>query len=313
MNFFSSEPYLAAVAGAFYPGRPYTIELVRVAGRCFKVLRVDGQVVDWVPFLDMLEPVSHSDSARPHGFLRQCSHGSVSTAEWFNRGLHAHYACAPFIDWSQFDTWAEFVAHSKAQRTSGFRTNLLKAKKKLDEQGAVFSVHDTGPDVMATVMRWKSAQYTGSGYLDIFKSKPLVRKFELLHERGLLTNSTLRSKDGTLMAGHVGMLHDGRWYYWLPAYDVAFAQLSVGAVLLLHMFEHAFAQKHREFDFLLGDEPYKWSYATHSRLVAPAGLAPLRERVWKPLRGKLMQQVRQHADVYARLQAAKRRVEQWRL
>jgi len=42
---------------------------------------------------------------------------------------------------------------------------------------------------------------------------------------------------------------------------------------------------HLEFDFLIGDEAYKFVYATHSRVIGPLGVAPLGVRLEKRARG----------------------------
>jgi CelD/BcsL family acetyltransferase involved in cellulose biosynthesis len=124
--------------------------------------------------------------------------------------------------------------------------------------------------------------------------------------------STLRL-GGVLVAGHVGMVHDGRFSYWVPAYDPAWSKDGVGAILLEWMIEQCHRQGLREFDFLLGNETYKWSYATHTRLVGPVGTKPLAAQLWEPLRAQVMATVRQHPEAYRYLQGAKRQVATWSL
>lgn len=56
------------------------------------------------------------------------------------------------------------------------------------------------------------------------------------------------------------------WGYTM-AYDPAFARFSPGKVLLSYLWDHSFATGYEEFDFLAGDEAFKfrWSVGSHSK------------------------------------------------
>jgi CelD/BcsL family acetyltransferase involved in cellulose biosynthesis len=71
------------------------------------------------------------------------------------------------------------------------------------------------------------------------------------------------------------VLQEGRFYYWIPAYDPEFNVLSPGRLMLHFMLRECYDRGGREFDFLVGDEDYKWHYATHVRRVSPLGRPPL--------------------------------------
>jgi hypothetical protein len=68
-----------------------------------------------------------------------------------------------------------------------------------------------------------------------------------------------------------GQSWPGRFYYRLPAYDVEFGRYSPGRVLLRNLILAAYDEGATEFDFLLGGEPYKWDFATHTRILRAAG------------------------------------------
>ena len=40
------------------------------------------------------------------------------------------------------------------------------------------------------------------------------------------------------------------------------------------MLAHGFASGHREFDHSVGGQDWKWTYATHARLIGPLGIPP---------------------------------------
>lgn len=80
------------------------------------------------------------------------------------------------------------------------------------------------------------------------------------------------------------MLDKGRLYWWVPAYDSAYSQYSPGRLLLHFLLRESFNQHHTEFDFLWGDEDYKWYYATHVRLIADLGARPFPKQLKNLLR-----------------------------
>lgn len=312
VNLFSSPDYLACVAEAYHPGRAFELVDYAVAGSTYRLLRIvprglaREKIITSVPFLDLLEPIEAPGKAGP-SFLPRVSHARVTVAEWKARTDQGSFQVSPLIDFTLFPTWEACVAHARSLGDAAFRSNRARQVKKLNaEHGLTMSWNDEAPAALAELLRWKSRQYRASGFIDAFESRALVRLFELLRERKHLLVTTMRL-GGTLVAGHAGVLHDGRFYYWLPAYDPQWAKAGVGSILNEWMMEQAYRHGAQEFDFLLGDEAYKWNYATHTRLVGPAGRPPLAVRAWVPLRARLLAEVKKREDVYKRLQDLKRR------
>ena len=99
-----------------------------------------------------------------------------------------------------------------------------------------------------------------------------VRFFENLREKNLLVASSLRIA-GRLLSVWLGFVHDRVRSGWIFTYehDPAFSRYSLGHQLLQSMLQHSFASEHREFDFSLGAQEYKWLYATHARVLGPLG------------------------------------------
>lgn len=311
VNVFSTPGYLGCVADAYFPGRPYTIADVPVAGRTFRVLQVERKPVAWVPFMDFLEPDGFS-ADHDAAFLPAVSHGRVSAAEWraMPERVRKSFQESPLIDFTLFPTWEEFVAYSRSTANPGFRSQRQRQQKKLEKEGLVFHWHDEDPSALRQLMTWKSEQYRASGYVDGFQSKAQVRMFELLLARKHLVVTTMRLQ-GRVVAGHAGLVHDRRFYYWLPAYDKEIG--GVGSMLNEWMMQQSYERGHAEFDFLLGNEAYKWGYATHTRLIAPLGTEPLRDRVWKVVRARAMEEVRKRERLYRGLQELKRKVSYLRM
>ena len=77
--------------------------------------------------------------------------------------------------------------------------------------------------------------------------------------------------DGELAAMHLGFKTAEKIGYYIPVTDQRFHQKGVGSILLKNVIEHYAGQK-REFDFLRGNEPYKFDWtdsvaANHHLLI----------------------------------------------
>ena len=66
-------------------------------------------------------------------------------------------------------------------------------------------------------------------------------------------------------AYHFGFVHAGAFSYYKPSFDVEYASRSPGVALLGELLGLAQDERLREFDFSLGDEPYKRLYANDAR------------------------------------------------
>jgi CelD/BcsL family acetyltransferase involved in cellulose biosynthesis len=71
--------------------------------------------------------------------------------------------------------------------------------------------------------------------------------------------------DGKPIAMHFGFEYDGCITWYKPAFDMALARHSPGEVLIKYLFEYALERKVRELDFTIGEEPFKYRFANHTR------------------------------------------------
>ena len=63
-----------------------------------------------------------------------------------------------------------------------------------------------------------------------------------------------------------------------------------------------------EFDFLIGDEAYKFHYGTHNRVIGPLGTPLLREQVFSDARVLAKKVLRRFPRAYEAARAIKRRL-----
>ncbi len=75
----------------------------------------------------------------------------------------------------------------------------------------------------------------------------------------------LRDGDGRVSAAAFAFAEQGAYYLYNSAYDPEAAAASPGMVLLAMLIEQAVAEGRRVFDFLKGDEPYKYRLGARRR------------------------------------------------
>jgi CelD/BcsL family acetyltransferase involved in cellulose biosynthesis len=64
-------------------------------------------------------------------------------------------------------------------------------------------------------------------------------------------------------------------------------KFSPGAVLELEALRASFEAGDSEFDFLMGDQRYKFTWATHIRWIGPVGVEPRVDRLSRAARTKV--------------------------
>lgn len=278
MNIFSTDLFLETLGETFFPERRRSIELFRVGGQTLRLLVLDGhEVVRAAPFYDFpqaLEDGPHS-GAKPLGYFPRAVLRTRPAAP--NEPLAEGEQASPYLDWSYYPTVEGFDVWlaSNHGKTGDPRIKHRKLEKALGP--LTFHYDDPRPEVFNLCIQWKAAQYVASGYENLFAREACVQLFRRLRERGVLVISSLQAGD-RIVAAHLGTLHAGRQTYWLPSYDVELARFSPGRLLLEDMLRESLSRKHVEFDFLIGNEGYKYLYATHERIIGPVGTPALMER-----------------------------------
>jgi len=285
VHFFDSDEYLGACCEARHPGRPWRPAYFRVGDAVVRLALVDGRPVTGGDFYDFVTPLEPPDGERLRSvpWLRQVVAGlhEVSGVPTFAPDQWP----APLIEWSRFPTAEAFQDHVLSRRASLARDARTKRRNLEKAFGPVsFRFEDDRPGVFDRCIAWKSAQYRASGSRDLFASPGNLALFRALARRGVLRVSSFSAGE-RLCAVHLGVEWGNAMHAWVPAYDAETARYSPGRLLFDELMEESRRRGHRIFDFLIGDEPYKWHYATHYRLVAPAGTPALSQRVWRGAKG----------------------------
>ncbi len=278
MNIFSTDTFLETLGETFFPERRRTIEVFQVGGQTLRLLVLDGhEIVRSAPFYDFPQALA----AEPHVATKHLGYFPRAVVRVRpaapNEPLAEGEQASPFIDWTQFPDRGSFERHMEAR--GGKTTEPAIKRRKLERAlGPItFQFDDQRPEAFELCLRWKAAQYLASGYENLFAREACVKLFKRLRERGVLVVASL-SAGNRIVAAHLGTLHAQRQTWWVPSYDVELARYSPGRLLLEALMQESQARKHLEFDFLIGNESYKYLYATHERVIGPVGTPALVER-----------------------------------
>jgi CelD/BcsL family acetyltransferase involved in cellulose biosynthesis len=125
--------------------------------------------------------------------------------------------------------------------------------------------------------RWRSAGLL-SGFTD-----PREKEFYKEVSRKLLKRKWLyfsyMTIDNKIVSAVFGCVYNRKFYFIATARDIKYARYSVGHLHEMHLIKGAINQKLREFDFLQGDEPYKFYWAKSVRrymqvIITKGGFLP---------------------------------------
>lgn len=154
---------------------------------------------------------------------------------------------------------------------SRLRSNLRYYGRKLEGTGGSFEV--APPEAVATTLdalfelhgaRWRKRKLPG-----VFTSER-VRRFHHAAARGFAERGWLRLHRLTVAEEVRAALYcftcRGRGYYYAGGFDPALARWSPGTVLTGRAIQSAATDSAYEFDFLRGDEPYKYTWGAIDRI-----------------------------------------------
>ncbi|MEU7856486.1 GNAT family N-acetyltransferase [Nonomuraea sp. NPDC049141] len=188
---------------------------------------------------------------------------------------------APVMDFTQgFDAWLQQV---KTNSPKNLKTVRYKERKFGREQGGLrFEWASADPEVLRTLLAWKSDQYRRTGRVDRFAQPWIVELIDLMFAEKSADFSgvlTMLYAGDVPVAGHFGLRTATTLVGWFPAYDTEFARYSPGIVHHLQMAEAAAAAGLHMVDMGKGGKEYKdWLksgvlYVAEGRVSRPSASA----------------------------------------
>ena len=143
-----------------------------------------------------------------------------------------------------------------------FRWTADEAEVAADVR-TLFELHDR---------RWDAR--SGDSSLSSPRARAFLADFSMAaFERGWLRLCVLEA-EGAPVAAWLGWRIGGRFAYYQAGFDPAWADRSVGFVLLSETLRRAAVEGSREYDMLLGEEAFKLRFADSARDVTTAVVAP---------------------------------------
>jgi CelD/BcsL family acetyltransferase involved in cellulose biosynthesis len=115
--------------------------------------------------------------------------------------------------------------------------------------------------------RWEIAGRAGwIGFKEIEYKQFYRSLFEALTNGNKVHFSVLLSNEIPI-AFHFGFLAGGRLYFYAPTFAHDYRAYSPGKIMIQYLLRHAFEKGIKEFDFLMGEEAYKFSWAKDFREI----------------------------------------------
>ncbi|MGA6826494.1 GNAT family N-acetyltransferase [Nitrospira sp. NS4] len=151
------------------------------------------------------------------------------------------------------------------------KPGLRRRQNYFERNGRLTITHLTGAAVLPHldglfdqhVMRWAD-----SGTPSLFlkdSNRTFYRELaRAMADKGWVLLSVVEFDDRPL-AMHFGFDYNGRVLWYKPSFDRAHAKHSPGLVLLRYLIGYALDHKREEFDFTIGDEPFKSRFSNHVR------------------------------------------------
>lgn len=204
-------------------------------------------------------------------------------------------------------SWPSYLASVSGHHRNSFKRRWGRLTREFDVQVEAVSTETGRADALATVIGLHLDRWRGRGGSTAF-SAPCLRVFhedfsQLAAARGWLRVLLLRL-GGQPVAGIYGLRYGRTFYFYQTGFDPRFAPYGVGQILVGLSIQRAIEEGAEEYDFLHGNERYKFDWAQDVRELAMVTLYP------GSLRGALQRQTVAVGEQARRL--ARRALGEWR-
>lgn len=172
------------------------------------------------------------------------------------------------------------IAELHAAFPGRLRSNLRYYRRRIEREGGAFETVDAQalPEAMEALFELHQARWRRRRLPGVFSSGR-VREFHHDAAAGLLARGHLRlhvlRRQGRVQAALYCFTCRERGYYYAGGFDHQVAHLSPGTALTGFALEDAVRAGAAAFDFLRGDEPYKYAWGATNRVNQ-------RRLLWRP-------------------------------
>lgn len=208
-------------------------------------------------------------------------------------------------EWSEIETicgnpriaaTGDFEAYYSAVSRKKLRQDIRTTQNNLMRYGAWrYITASAGPEAhrifeaLTTFHTRRQAGKVGTSIFDDDRNTAFFRDLldaELSEFRLHLSAIEL---NGIIVSAAYSIVCGDSFYYWIPSFDQSIPKVSLGKLHLKHLVEECFSSRCSWFDFMGGDESYKYQWADDryalSRLVAhksrSAAFLHRQRRLWR--------------------------------
>jgi CelD/BcsL family acetyltransferase involved in cellulose biosynthesis len=245
-----------------YRGRRGTRRVLEPAGQAFfgyqspLVVPVPGPGPQWASFWDAAR-----DDLR--GVCDAASFRFIDADQGVGRWSFEGGGASPVLHLSGVGTLADLLA----RRSANHRGDVGKKFRRAAERGAVgFGVFT--PAETADAQRSFAREFVPA-YGAVWDHRPSGNLLEVSPVRAFVTrlvdegvgagwtHFSRLTVGGEAVAWHLGLLHGGELYFWMPTHLVAWNAVSPGKLLLARLIEHGIAAGWSALHFQTGAQDYK--------------------------------------------------------
>lgn len=191
----------------------------------------------------------------------------------------------PRIDLSGH-TWESYLGSLGSTHRYNWRRRMKGLEKQWRVRLELARTEEQRAESMRVLMALHQQRWHERGSPGAFHTPALVAFHEevsrLALQQGWLRLYVLRIDDKPAAALY-GFLYNGTFYFYQSGFDPALGRHSVGLVLMGLAIKSAIDEGARVYDFLRGDESYKFLWAREERRLVRLELFPpcARGRVWR--------------------------------
>lgn len=181
----------------------------------------------------------------------------------------------PYLELGAYGGWEEYLQ----SRSSNFRQQVRRFTRRAAEAGAMRLRRTEQPEElpadMETFFRLHDLRFgpRGGSTLSSERAQAFQRDFAASALRRGWLRLWFLELDGVPAAAWYGWRLGDRYSYYNSGLDPSHSELRPGLVLLAAVIQSAFEEGAAEFDFLLGDERYKYRFAEGERTVSDVAIA----------------------------------------
>lgn len=177
--------------------------------------------------------------------------------------LEMHGEGAPYLRISE--DWDSYYSKLK----KGFIADTKRQLSRLsDKQLSFSSVINSDKNDFSSLLnkliefhRIRRKEKGTKSILDSQENSSFIKEVSLrLSQRGFLDLSCLKV-DGKIAAIALSLVYNNRFFYYIPSYNAEFSKLSISRLLIFDLVRKCFDNRFDEFDFMLGEESYKYDWA----------------------------------------------------